>query len=127
MLAGWDVVATDYYADALQFTELNSLGVAGRLPETRLIDWRELPDTLGQFDAVVGADVLYERAYSALIASAIARTLAPDGVAVIVDPGRVHAPAFTPACEAEGLTVSPEQHGGMTIYRVSRSSLPGPA
>jgi predicted nicotinamide N-methyase len=125
--AGWDVVATDYYADALQFTELNSLGVAGRLPETRLIDWREMPDTLGEFDAVVGADVLYERPYSALIASAITRTLAPDGVAVLVDPGRVHAPAFTPACEAEGLTVSPETQGGMTIYRVSRSSLPGPA
>jgi SAM-dependent methyltransferase len=125
--AGWDVLATDYYADALQFTELNSLGVAGRLPETRLIDLREMPDTLGQFDAVVGADVLYERAYSALIASAITRTLAPDGVAVIVDPGRVHAPAFTPACEAEGLAVSPEKHGGMTIYRVSRSSLLGPA
>jgi ETFB lysine methyltransferase len=124
--AGWDVVATDYYEDALQFTQLNALAIARALPETLLVDWRSLSD-LGSFSAVVAADVLYERAYSALIASAIARTLAPDGVAVIVDPGRVHASAFTPACEAEGLIVSPERQGSMTIYRVSRSSLRGPA
>jgi predicted nicotinamide N-methyase len=123
--AGWDVLATDYYEDALQFTQLNALGVARALPETLLVDWRSLPD-LGSFSAVVASDVLYERANSALIASAITRTLAPNGVAVIVDPGRVHAPAVTPACEAEGLAVSPEQNGGMTIYRVSRSSLLGP-
>ena len=124
--ADWDVVATDYYEDALRFTELNALGIAHRRPETRLVDWRAFPD-LGTFEAVVAADVLYEQPYPALIASAIARTLAPDGVAVIVDPGRVHAPAFTPACEAEGLAVTTELEGTVTIYRVSRSSLRGPA
>jgi len=126
--AGWDVLATDYYEDALLFTELNALAIARRVPDTRLVDWRGLAD-LGRFEAVVAADVLYERPYPALIASAITRTLAPNGVATIVDPGRVHAPAFTPACEAEGFSVSAEQQGGMTIYRVSRSrsSLAGPA
>jgi predicted nicotinamide N-methyase len=125
--AGWNVVATDYYEDALLFTQLNALAIARAVPETRLVDWRAMPDTLGQFEAVVAADVLYEQAYPPLIASAIARTLAPNGVALIVDPGRVHAPAFTPACEAEGLAVVAEQRGTMTIYRVSRSSLQGPA
>lgn len=126
LLAGWDVVATDYYADALLFTQLNALKIARVTPETRLVDWRSFPD-LGAFDAVVAADVLYEREYPALIASAIARTLAPRGVAVIVDPDRVHAPAFTPACEAEGLTVTATKEGTMTTYRVSRSSLRNPA
>jgi 2-polyprenyl-3-methyl-5-hydroxy-6-metoxy-1,4-benzoquinol methylase len=116
------VVATDYYEDALLFVQLNALATAGVRPETHLVDWRHWPDTLGQYDAIVGADVLYERTYPPLIASVIARSLAPDGVAVIVDPNRVHAPAFTPSCEAEGLTVSAEQHGKMTTYRVSRSS-----
>jgi predicted nicotinamide N-methyase len=120
--AGWDVVATDYYAEALEFTTLNALRIAGRAPYTRHVDWRQMPD-IPQFDAVVAADVLYEREYPALIASAITRTLAPNGEALIVDPGRVHAPAFTPACEAEGLTVSAEQQGTMTLYQVSRSSL----
>jgi predicted nicotinamide N-methyase len=124
--AGWDVVATDYYDDALLFTELNALAISRRSPVTRLVDWRVLPD-LGTFDAVVAADVLYERPYAALIAGVLAQTLAPKGQGVIVDPGRVHAPAFTPACEAEGLVVSAEKQGGMTIYHLSRSSLPGPA
>ena len=127
LAAGWDVVATDYYADALLFTELNALAIARRSPSTRLVDWRAMPDPFGVFDAVVAADVLYERAHSALIASAITRTLTDEGVAVIVDPGRVHAPAFTPACEAEGLAVTAEKKGAMTIYRVSRSSLQSPA
>jgi SAM-dependent methyltransferase len=125
LAAGWNVVATDYYSDALLFTQLNALKIARAVPETRLVDWRAFPD-LGAFDAVVAADVLYEREYPALIASAIARTLAPDGVAVIVDPNRVHAPAFTPACEAEGLTVSAASEGSMTTYRVSRLSRQGP-
>jgi ETFB lysine methyltransferase len=120
LAAGWDVVATDYYEDALRFTELNALATTGRAPTTRLVDWRDMPapDVLGLFDAVVAADVLYERPYSALIASALARTLAPTGVGLIVDPGRVHAPAFPPECEAHGLTTSSEQIGGMKLYHV---------
>lgn len=124
--AGWDVVATDYYEDALRFTELNALAIAGRAPTVHLADWRAMP-ALGVFDAVVAADVLYERPYSALIASVLAGTLAPHGVGLIVDPGRVHAPAFTPACDAHGLVVSAEREGGMTLYHVARSSLASPA
>jgi ETFB lysine methyltransferase len=125
---GWDVVATDYYADALQFTTLNALATTGRAPHTRLIDWRSMPspDILGAFDAVVAADVLYERPYPALIAAALAGTLAPAGVGLIVDPGRVHAPAFPAACEALGLTTSAERDGGMTLFHVARSSLASP-
>jgi ETFB lysine methyltransferase len=126
---GWDVVATDYYEDALRFTELNALAIANRPAKTLMLDWRSLPsrDTLGTFDAVVAADVLYERQYPALIAHVLGHTLAPDGAGLIVDPGRVYAPGFPEACEAEGLATSLERQGGMTLYRVSRSSLAGPA
>ncbi len=128
LAAGWDVVATDYYSDALQFTMLNALATTGRAPTTRLVDWRSMPapDVLGAFDMVVAADVLYERPYPALIAGALAGTLAPDGGGLIVDPGRVHAPAFPLACEAVGLETSAEHEGGTTIYRVVRSSLASP-
>jgi ETFB lysine methyltransferase len=128
LTAGWDVVATDYYDDALQFTTLNALGTVGRKPETRLVDWRALPppDVLGTFDAVVAADVLYERPYPELIANALGQTLKPSGLGIIVDPGRVYAPAFEPACEAVGLTMAVEREGSMSIYRVSRSALASP-
>lgn len=127
-VAGWDVVATDYYADALQFTTLNALAATGRAPRTHLVDWRAMPapDVLGLFDAVVAADVLYEPPYPALIAGALASTLAPTGMGLIVDPGRVHAPGFIHACEARGLSASAEREGGMTIYHVTRSSLASP-
>ena len=60
-LAGFRVCATDYYEDALRFTELNVAEHTGEVPETRLVDWRKLPRDLGRFDLVVGSDVLYER------------------------------------------------------------------
>jgi len=103
--AGFDVLATDYYADALQFTLVNALrnGLAG--PATRLVDWREFPSGVGRFDLVAAADVLYERAYPALVASAIERTLAPGGLGLIADPGRRGAEPFGGECRARGLAI----------------------
>jgi predicted nicotinamide N-methyase len=94
--AGFAVTATDYYGEALAVTQLNALRLAGdgdaRLA-TRHVDWRALPDDLGPHDVVCAADVLYEREYAALVAAAVAATLAPDGVALVADPGRA---ALTP-------------------------------
>ena len=102
--AGFEVLATDYYADALEFTTANAEAheIAG--VDTRLIDWRKLPDDLGTFDVVVAADVLYERPLAALVARTIAATLAPDGLALITDPIRRPADAFADACQAVGLS-----------------------
>ncbi|MGH7134601.1 MAG: class I SAM-dependent methyltransferase, partial [Pirellulales bacterium] len=85
---GFQVTATDYYPEALEFTQVNLAG--NRLPgaASRLVDWRSFPDDLGTFDIVVAADVLYEKAYPTLVAAAIARSLEPDGVALVADPGR---------------------------------------
>ncbi len=106
MLAGFYVLATDYYDDALRFTRANAWRTTGREPSTRLVDWRALPDDLGTFDLVIAADVLYERPYATLVAHAIARTLAPGGVAFVADPGRVAAGAFLEACEDNGLRLA---------------------
>jgi ETFB lysine methyltransferase len=105
---GYDVLATDYYADALSFTRLNALHATGRAPATRHLDWSALPpaDELGSFDRVVAADVLYEHRYSALVANAIVHTLAPGGAALIADPGRIGTPRFLELCEAAGLHVA---------------------
>ncbi len=103
--AGFAVTATDYYADALRFTRANVWRLARRACETRLVDWRAFPDDLGRFDVVVASDVLYERPYAALVARAIARTLARGGVAIVTDPGRIAAPAFVEAAVGLGLDV----------------------
>jgi len=106
--AGWKVLATDYYEDALRFAEANAWRNAGTRLCTQLLDWRSLPRDLGRFDVVVASDVLYERPYANLVAGALARTLAPGGEGVIADPGRLAAGEFVSTCESLGLQVTRE-------------------
>lgn len=103
--AGYHVTATDYYDDALAFTARNVARNTGVVANTRLVDWRAMPPDLGRFDLVVGSDVLYERAYAALVADAIAATLAPSGAAIIADPGRLAYAEFLDATAARGLAI----------------------
>lgn len=104
-LAGFVVTATDYYEDSLLFTRLNVVRNSGADPTTRLVDWRDLPPDLGQFDVVIASDVLYEHTYGELVAAAVARTLARQGVAILADPGRVAAGDFVDAARRHGLEV----------------------
>ena len=102
---GFEVLGTDYYSEALEFTWLNARrnGLAG--PATKLVDWRDFPGDLGRFDLLAAADVLYEKAYPALIAAAFARTLAPAGLGLVADPGRRGAGPFVEECTARGLAI----------------------
>lgn len=103
--AGLDVLATDYYADALLFTRRNALAATGTDPRTRLADWRAWPADAGRFDLVLASDVLYERAYAAVVAEVIAASLGPGGRALVADPGRAAAPAFVARARELGLEV----------------------
>ena len=105
MVAGFDVLSTDYYEDALVFTAENARRAVGRAPAVRMVNWRAMPDDLGQHARVVAADVLYEKEYGPLMAEVVARALARGGLATIADPGRMAAPAFVARCEALGLEV----------------------
>ncbi|HEX5445107.1 MAG TPA: methyltransferase domain-containing protein [Pirellulales bacterium] len=103
--AGFAVLATDYYAESLEFTWVNARrnGLAG--PATKLVDWRAFPEDLGRFDLVAAADVLYEKDYPALVAAAFGQTLAPAGLGLVADPGRRGAAPFVEECAARGLAV----------------------
>jgi predicted nicotinamide N-methyase len=127
--AGYDVTATDYYADALRFTRVNAWRSARRVPKTRLVDWRAFPADLGAFDRVIAADVLYEHRYAPLITEAIVQTLAPGGAAVVADPGRIAAPAFLEGLSAHGLMLSATEvrafdegtiHQQISLYTIRR-------
>lgn len=104
-LARFAVTATDYYEDSLLFTRVNVARNSGVDPTTRIVDWRELPADLGQFDLVVASDVLYEHTYGELVAAAIARTLMPRGLAILADPGRIAAGDFIDSARRRGLEV----------------------
>ena len=111
--AGFDVTASDYYDEALAFARLNGLANARRSPRTMILDWRHLPTAIPAFDLVVGADVLYERAYGPVVARAIGTTLAERGRALIADPGRVGSPAFFDSLHDVGL-----RHLGAAVVTV---------
>jgi ETFB lysine methyltransferase len=103
--AGFDVLSTDYYEDALDVTTANVFRNLGTCARTRLVDWRHLPEDLGKFDLVFASDVLYEKEYAELLPVILDRLLAPGGIALIADPGRVAAPVFVEECGTNGLTI----------------------
>jgi predicted nicotinamide N-methyase len=110
--AGFDVTATDYYEDALRFARRNAVSNLGRDIATRLVDWGAFPVDLGCFDLVLASDVLYERRYAPLVAHAVVRSLAPDGVALVADPGRAALKGFLAECVALGARVGEHRAAG---------------
>ena len=102
---GFRVLATDYYAEALEFTAANAQRNGIDRLDTRLVDWRKLPDDLGTFDVVAASDVLYEKPQAALIAAALACALTPTGVGLVSDPGRRTAGALHDECACRELAV----------------------
>ncbi len=104
-LAGFDVVVSDYYEDALRFARVNAVRNHAPVPRELLLDWRHLPPTLPRFDVVIASDVLYERPYGRVVALAIAATLAPNGTALVADPGRVGREEFIRALGTVGLEI----------------------
>lgn len=105
-VAGFDVEASDYYADALLFAQVNAFRSAGRVIATRLLDWRAPPPDLPRFDCVVGSDVLYERGYGTVVSDVLGRTLKPSGIALIADPGRVARGQFVDGLAGQGLRLA---------------------
>ena len=103
-------MGTDYYDDALAFIRLNAARNELPVPATRMVDWRDYPADLVGFDVVAAADVLYEKPYAELVASAMARSLAPGGLGLVADPGRPRAQAFPEACRRHGLEVPSVGH-----------------
>ncbi len=102
---GFDVTATDYYDEALEFARLNTRHNGPTIVATRLADWRDFPHDLGRFDLVVASDVLYERPSVQLVAAALAASLKPTGHALVADPQRVPARLFPDECRQRGLKV----------------------
>lgn len=96
--AGFDVLATDYYEDALDFTRANTFTNLGAEARTMMFDWRHPPLGLARYQLIFASDVLYEVEYAKLLPEILRMTLAADGYALIADPGRVAAPLFVESC-----------------------------
>jgi predicted nicotinamide N-methyase len=80
--AGFDVLSTDYYEDALDVTRANVFRNLATIARTRMVDWRHFPEDLGTFDLVFASDVLYETEYAELLPVLLRRLLVPGGGAI---------------------------------------------
>lgn len=105
MIAGYDMLATDYYTDALAFTRANAWRELGRSPDARMIDWRSFPADVSGFDLILASDVLYEKEYAKLLPGIFKRALAPGGMVILADPGRIGVPEFIEECRDAGLAI----------------------
>ena len=105
-LAGFDVVASDYYEDALRFTRVNAVRNGALPPRGLVLDWRRLPASLPAFDVVLASDVLYERSNGPIVARAIGATLAERGRAFVADPGREGREEFIRSLQENGLRLA---------------------
>ena len=104
-LRGAEVLATDWYEDALGFVRANAEG-AGAGVDTRLLDWNDPPADLvspaAARDLVIGADLLYEARNGPALAALLPGVLRPGGEALIADPRRPHADALIDPLVAAG-------------------------
>lgn len=88
-----DITATDYHPEAGSFLAENvRLNNGASIPFLRT-GWDNLTDGLGQFDVIIGSDLLYEKAHIELLSEFIHRHCKQHCEVIIVDPGRGnHAP-----------------------------------
>jgi len=105
MIAGYDMLASDYYTDALAFTRANAWRELGREPKTQMIDWRKFPRNARGFDLILASDVLYEKEYAEILPKIFKRALAPGGMVILADPGRIGVPEFMDECKYTGLEI----------------------
>lgn len=102
---GARVLFADYNPDALAFAAWNirrnlSPDAYARVA-VRAVDWRS-PGSLGMFDLVLGADIVYERRNFVPLLDLFDAVLAPGGQAWIADPDRAIGKAFLTLASAHG-------------------------
>jgi predicted nicotinamide N-methyase len=117
LMAGAEVTAADYSADALLLCRHNAALNAGREPETIQVNWRALSAALLDreprgWSVVLAADVLYESRDVEPLRAAVERLIAPGGILWLAEPGRPPARRFREEARAAGWEAASTAHEG---------------
>ncbi|MEX2356467.1 MAG: methyltransferase domain-containing protein [Thermaerobacterales bacterium] len=107
-LRGAAVLQTDYAPPALALARWNAARNDASGIEFRLADWRAFP-AVGEFDVILGADILYEQKIHPDLAAICRRHLRPGGRLLLADPGREAAERFIIGLEQNGWSWSLHQ------------------
>jgi len=90
-----DITATDYHPEAGNFLQENTeLNDDEEIPFIRT-GWGDEDSGLGEFDLIIGSDLLYERGHAEMLSDFIDDHAKPHCEVIIVDPGRAHHARFS--------------------------------
>tara|TARA_R110002096_G_scaffold44524_9_gene119900 strand:- start:60014 stop:60622 length:609 start_codon:yes stop_codon:yes gene_type:complete len=97
-----DISATDYHPNSEEFLLLNSkLNGDADIPFVRA-NWADGNIGLGEFDLIIGSDLLYERGHAETLSTFIDQHAKPICEVIIVDPGRGQLSRFGKLMVARG-------------------------
>lgn len=103
---GADITATDYHPEAEKFLSRNTT-LNDDTPITFVrTDWSEKNEELGEFDLIVGSDLLYEDEHIELVANFINQHAKAECEVILVDPGRGRSNKLTKKMESLGYNSS---------------------
>lgn len=101
---GASVWQTDHRADLLVLAAHNAEQNHLCAPQQFLADWRSWQHP-AQYDLILGADILYERAMHRQLAPIFRHNLAPGGQLLLTDPSRPQALELIGQLETEGWSI----------------------
>lgn len=92
---GADITATDHHPEAANFLSENvQLNEGAEIPFVRT-GWDDKDSGLGEFDLIVGSDLLYEGEHVESLSGFINQHAKPHCEVILVDPGRGHHALFS--------------------------------
>jgi len=101
---GVDITASDYHPLAREFLDENILGNNMKPIKFQTGNWEVENLLLGDYDLIIGSDVLYEPAHAKSVSDFIDCHSSADVEVVIVDPNRGNRASFTKKMLALGYT-----------------------
>lgn len=129
-----DITATDHHPQAADFLQRNvTLNRGTAIPFVRT-GWGDDDSSLGEFDLIIGSDLLYEAEHVELLAAFIDRHARSSCEVIIVDPGRGHHAKFSKRMIARGYAhsqhrpepkVGRDRPFGGQVLRYRRGTQPG--
>ncbi len=106
---GANVVASDVHPLAEPFLAYNAALNALPAVVYRQLRWDVPLPALGEFDLVIGSDVLYERDHAVMLAKLVRQHTHAGSEVLITDPGRGNSAPFTRALATQGFVVEEER------------------
>jgi predicted nicotinamide N-methyase len=108
-LKGADITATDCHPEVAAFLARNTTINEGADIAFERTDWADKDDHLGDFDLIIGSDLLYEDEHTELLANFIDAHAKLTCEVILVDPGRGRKSKLTTAMEKFGYSCSYQQ------------------